>query len=134
MKNPENLIADKKEQEHLQQALEINKPLAIAYYMKEELRQIWNQPTKSDANDQLTNWVAKARNSAIKMLIKFAKTLSAHRTGILSYYDNRISTGPLEGTNNKIKTLQRQSYGFRDKEFFKLKIMAIHHAEYVLIG
>lgn len=102
--------------------------------MKEELRQIWNQPTKSDANDQLTNWVAKARNSAIKMLIKFAKTLSAHRTGILSYYDNRISTGPLEGTNNKIKTLQRQSYGFRDKEFFKLKIMAIHHAEYVLIG
>jgi transposase len=84
LKNPENLIADKKEQEHLQQALEINKPLAIAYYMKEELRQIWNQPTKSDANDQLTNWVAKARNSAIKMLIKFAKTLSAHRTGILS--------------------------------------------------
>ncbi len=50
----------------------------------------------------------------------------AHRTGILAYYDYPISTGPLEGTNNKIKTMQRQAYGFRDKEFFKLKIFAIH--------
>lgn len=134
LKNPQNLIDDKKEREHLEQALQLNKPLATAYYMKEELRQIWTQPTKFDAGELLNNWVAKARCSGIKMLSKFANTLSAHRTGILAYYDYRISTGPLEGTNNKIKTLQRQSYGFRDKEFFKLKIMAIHQSEYALIG
>src|SRR5262249_59833106 len=45
---------------------------------------------------------------------------------ILAYYDYPISTGPLEGTNNKIKTMQRQAYGFRDREFFKLKIYALH--------
>jgi len=45
-----------------------------------------------------------------------------------------ISTGPLEGTNNKIKTMKRQDYGFRDKEFFKLKIMAIHLTKYALVG
>ncbi|MEA3224067.1 MAG: transposase, partial [Thermodesulfobacteriota bacterium] len=45
-----------------------------------------------------------------------------------------ISTGPLEGTNNKIKTLQRQAYGFRDSEFFKLKILALHEAKYSLVG
>jgi len=37
-----------------------------------------------------------------------------------------ISSGPMEGTNNKIKTMKRQAYGFRDMEFFKLKILAIH--------
>lgn len=39
-----------------------------------------------------------------------------------------------EGTNNKIKTMQRQAYGFRDQEFFKLKIYAIHEAKYALVG
>ena len=57
-----------------------------------------------------------------------------YRTGILAYYDQPISTGPLEGTNNKIKTMKRQAYGFRDKEFFKLKILAAHEAKYALLG
>jgi transposase len=68
------------------------------------------------------------------MLNKVANTLAAHRTGILAYYDYPISTGPLEGTNNKIRTMQRQSYGFRAKDFFKLKIYAIHQSRYALIG
>ena len=45
------------------------------------------------------------------MLQKFASTLAMYRSGILAYYDYPISTGPLEGTNNKIKTMQRQAYG-----------------------
>ena len=36
--------------------------------------------------------------------------------------------------NNKIKTLKRQAYGFRDREFFKLKILAIHETKYALVG
>ena len=48
--------------------------------------------------------------------------------------DDKISTGPLEGTNNKIKTMKRQAYGFRDQEFFKLKILALHHTKYALVG
>ncbi len=46
----------------------------------------------------------------------------------------RISSGPLEGTNNKIKTMKRMAYGFRDRDFFKLKIMALHETKYVLVG
>jgi len=68
------------------------------------------------------------------MLIKMAKPLALYRRGILAYYDCPISTGPLEGTNNKIKTMQRQAYGFRDLEFFKLKILAIHETKYALVG
>jgi transposase len=62
------------------------------------------------------------------MLQKFSNTIAWHKFGILNYYDHPISTGPLEGTNNKIKTLQKQAYGFRDHEFFRLKIYSLHQA------
>ncbi|WDP87484.1 MAG: transposase [Desulfobacter sp.] len=68
------------------------------------------------------------------MLMKFAKTLAVHRQRILSYYDYRISTGPLEGTNNKIKTMKRKAYGYRDSEFFRLKLLDLHNKRYSLIG
>ncbi len=76
----------------------------------------------------------RAAASGIPMLIKFAKTLCLYRRGILADYDYPISTGPLEGTNNKIKTMKRQAYGFRDQEFFKLKILALHETRYALVG
>ena len=44
-----------------------------------------------------------------------------------------MSSGPMEGTNNKIKTLQKRAYGYRDMEFFKLKVKALHETKYALI-
>ena len=134
LKNPENLDPKRKERERLEEALRMNQPLATVYYLKEDLRQIWMQPDKETAAQVLQDWIRRAEASCIKVLQKFAGTLAMYRTGILAYYDCRISTGPLEGTNNKIKTMQRQAYGFRDQEFFKLKILAIHEAKYALVG
>jgi transposase len=134
LKNPENLDPKKKERERLEEALRLNQPLAAVYYMKEDLRQIWGQPDKATATRVLEDWMRRAEASCIKVLQQFAATLAMHRTGILAYYDCRISTGPLEGTNNKIRTMQRQAYGFRDQEFFKLKILALHEAKYALVG
>jgi len=134
LKNPENLNAARDEHRRLQQALELNRPLAIVYYMKEDLRQLWSQKTKKRAAEFMADWIARAQASGIGMLKKFAQTLQTHCDGILAYYDYHISTGPLEGTNNKIKTMKRQAYGYRDNEFLKLKIMAIHLAKYALVG
>jgi transposase len=134
LKNPENLDPKHREQERLAAALELNQPLALAYYMKEDLRQIWMQPDKTTATQVLHDWVQRAFASGISTLIKFAKTVALYRSGILAYYDYPISTGPLEGTNNKIKTMKRQAYGFRDLEFFKLKILALHKTKYALVG
>ena len=83
---------------------------------------------------KLLNWCRRAQVSGIRFLIKFAGMLLAHRSGILAWYDYPISTGPMEGTNNKIKTMKRQAYGFRDKAFLKLKILGIHEAKYALVG
>ena len=134
LKNPENLDEERHERRRLEDALRLNQPLACAYYMKEDLRQFWDQPGKRSARRFLDDWIARAEVSGVRMLQKFAQTLRLHRRGLLAWYDHPISTGPLEGTNNKIKTMQRQAYGYRDQEFFKLKILAIHEATYALVG
>jgi transposase len=134
LKNTYNLNEEKNEKEHLEEALKLNKPLATAYYLKEDLQRIWLQVCKQDAKEILVEWIKKARSTGITMLKKFADTLTGHAFGILNHYDYQISTGPLEGTNNKIKTLQRQAYGFRDMEFFKLKIYGLHETKYALVG
>jgi transposase len=134
LKSPNKLDENRGDHERLNEALELNQPLAIAYYLKEDLRQLWAKDGKGDAETFLDDWISLAKASEVPLLMNFAKTLSEHRQGLLAYYDYPISNGPLEGTNNKIKTMKRQAYGFRDKEFFKLKIMAIHESKYALVG
>jgi transposase len=134
LKNPENLDPQRNEKQRLEDALALNTPLTIAYYLKEDLRQIWQQTSKANARKVLEDWIRRADASGVSMLQKFARTLEEHRDGILAYYDYRISTGPLEGINNKIKTMKRQAYGFRDHEFFKLKILGLHQTKYALVG
>jgi transposase len=134
LKAPKNLDETRNEVERLEAALTLNAPLAVAYYLKEELRQLWSQPDKDRATLFLQGWIERARATGIPQLVQMSNTLSLYRAGILAYYDVPISTGPLEGTNNKIKTLQRQAYGYRDQEFFRLRIFALHETRYELVG
>lgn len=134
LKSPKKLSERGREAERLEEALCLNKPLATAYYLKEELRELWGQEDKETARRFLTDWIRRANTSGIRMLRTMACTLHSHREGLLAWYDYPISTGPLEGTNNKIKVMKRKAYGFRDLEFFKLKILALHETRQVLVG
>src|SRR3954468_10429599 len=134
LKAAENLDEEKDEETRLKEALALNQSLAVAYYLKEDLRQFWEQPGKKFGTSFLDGWIRRAEASVVRMLQQMAETVAAHRSGLLAYYDARITSGPMEGTNNKIKTMKRRAYGFRDKEFLKLKILAIHETKYVLTG
>jgi len=134
LKRPENLDLKRNERACLEEALKLNESLATAYYLKEDLRELWNQSGKAAARSFLQSWYLQALASGIRLIQQFARTLLAHAPGILAWYDHPISTGPLEGTNNKIKTMQRQHYGLRDQEFFRLKIYALHRTKYALVG
>jgi len=134
LKRPENLDASRREPERLREALKLNEPLAIAYHLKDELNEIWEQDDQETAQALLMDWIVYAESTGIRVLKQFAKTLRFHAWGILAWYDHPISTGPLEGTNNKIKTMKRQAYGFRDPEFLMLKILGIHETTYALVG
>ncbi len=134
LKNPENLSAEHDEAATLQEALKLNEPLATGYYMKEDLRQFWNQPDRQTAQRVIDSWIERAASSGIGPLIRMGNTVAGHKFGILNWYDHPISSGRMEGTNNKIKVLKRMAYGYRDMEFFKLRILAIHEAKYALTG
>jgi len=118
----------------LERALQLNEPLFLGWYLKEELRELWNQPSRRKMAAFLKDWCAKAQETAIGQLIKMAKTLRTHAAGILAYARHPITSGRLEGINNKIKTLTKRSYGFHDQNFFILKLLSLHHSKYKLLG
>ena len=134
LKKPANLDASRNERQRLEEALRLNAPLATAYYLKEELAEFREQDSQEEAEAFLLDWILRAESTGIRMLHQFARTLRFHAHGLLAYYDYAISTGPLEGINNKIKTMKRQAYGFRDNQFFILKIYALHEARHALVG
>lgn len=134
LKREENLDLTKGEHKRLEKALKLNADLYAAYLLKEDLHELWEADDEEEAMRCLASWIATAEHSQIPEMQAFSNTLRNHHDKILNYHACPITTGPLEGTNNKIKTMKRQSYGFRDDEYFNLKIFAIHEARYALVG
>lgn len=132
LKNNDNLSTIK-HRAQLKEALAMNKPLAEAYYLKEDLRQLWNQQSYKSAEVFLDDWIKRARSSCAIAMHKLANSIAGHRSGILNWFLHPISTGPLEGINNKIKVLKRKAYGYRDLEYFNLKILSLHETKYALL-
>ena len=120
-------------QKKLQQLLAINRPISIAYVLKEDLRRLWSLPTRYHAAQFLFDWIDKALSSGIMQLARFARKLRRHADGILNYFDFPITTAKVEGTNNRIKVIKRMAYGYRDIDYFKLKIYNIHTTRYALL-
>lgn len=110
----------------LDNILQTNMPLFNAYYLKEDLDQIWMQANKEEGGKQLAYWCERAKESKLKPFNKVARTLLARRTGILAWYDAPVTNALLEGINNKIKVLKRKAYGYRDDEYFKLLLLGLH--------
>ena len=84
------------------------------------------QPNKQEAEKVMLDWVKQAQESKVSQLMKMAVRIMAYRTGILAWYDCPISTGKVEGSNNKIKAMKRVAYGFRDERYFQLRLYALH--------
>ncbi len=104
----------------------------MGYYLKEEIRLIWSLENKIEATLFIDQWIEKARQSGQHYIEKMANSIARFKSGILAWFDHKISNGPIEGMNNKIKTLKRQAFGYRDTEYFKLKITAMFDPRYGL--
>lgn len=128
LKNYEKL--DLQKQKSLSCLLEANLPLATVHTMKEQLRLFWTKPDSKEGVKFLCWWVMDAIESNILGLVKTGKTLLRRGQDLLNYFKHRISNGKTEGVNNKIKTMKRQAYGFRDIEYFKLRLYNLHKTRY----
>jgi transposase len=108
----------------LQELLALNRRLYVVYVIKDALKALWHYRLTAAAARAWTAWYAWAVRSRIPALITFARRLKANRAGILAHCRFPLHTSVLEGMNNKIKVLKRMAYGFRNDEYFFLKIRA----------
>lgn len=126
-------LSDKKKS-RLDALLEANQPLFTMHAMKEQLRFFWEQGTEAKAKSFLLQWCFDALVSGIKQLCSVGYTLIKCFNGLLSYYPHKITNGLVEGLNNKIKTMKRQAYGFRDMKYFTLRLYDLHNSRYAIAG
>jgi transposase len=130
----ENIAKEPEKQTRLDALLTINETLHKVYLLKEDLRLFWSQSSKQDARDFIDAWIQTAKSLANVHVTRFAQTVEKGVERIVAWYDHPISTGPLEGLNNKIKVLKRAAYGYRDMEFFGLRLLFLHETAFQLSG
>jgi transposase len=122
LRNPVGLNAG--ERIRLDEVLQANQPLLTVYLMAEQLRGLWNMPCPWQWRRLWKDWLGQAADSNIPALMQFAARLRPYWRGILSRVRWPMHTGQLEGINNKIKLIKRQAFGYRDADYFFLKIKA----------
>lgn len=122
LRNSRNLKGD--DMLRLQELLEANQTLLKIYLLKEDLKQLWRFNCVEEAELFWEQWYRRATESKIPQLILFANRLQGYLQGILNHCLWKLHTGILEGINNKIKVIKRMAYGFRDHDYFFLKIRA----------
>ena len=102
-----------------------NKRLNMAYLLKESFDQLWDCKLPLWARRFFANWRRALRWQRWKPFEKFARMIEAHWDGIETHCqeENKVMLGFVEGLNNKTRAIQRQAYGFRDEDYFRLKIL-----------
>jgi len=120
LKNKVNLLPD--ERPRLNALLKLNEALTTVYILKDYLKKLWQYRYPKCAESFLGQWSAIARESTIRPVIAFAKTLRRYAYGIINHCRFPIHTSRMEGINNKIKVIKRKAYGFHDIEYFSLII------------
>jgi transposase len=103
---------------NLAEILDAHSDLAICYAMKEEMCELFHLRDVSVAESAWKKWFAAAKESDIPALVRFAELKEKRIDGLIAHAIHPISTGKLEGYNNKIKVAKRLAYGYRDNHFF----------------
>lgn len=121
LKRSKNL--DRKQKEDLQTIMKRNKRLFKAYLLKEQLSDILDEEDEETAIERLREWVKNVKKSRLPQFRKLLQTLQNYLYGVLNYFKYRLTNAASEAFNNKIGLLKRRAYGYRDLEYFKLKII-----------
>lgn len=110
----------------LGQLLKMNLASVKAYLMREDFQQFWTYHSATWASKFLRDWVSRTMRTKLEPMKKVAKMLRSHQPLILNWFHAKgeLSSGPIEGLNNKAKLTIRKAYGFRT--FNCLKIALYH--------
>lgn len=123
LKRPENLTDHQTVK--LKELLKYNLRTMRAYLQREDFQRFWEYTSASGAGKFLDEWTRRVMRSRLEPMKKVARTLRNHRPLILNWFHARgeISSGAVEGLNNKVKLVTRKSYGFRTAKVAKLALL-----------
>jgi transposase len=114
----------RKDRVKLRELLAANRQLATVYVLKDDLKSLWDYRLPNWAKNFFLEWRRRAMHSRLEPLKRFARQLQEKLDGILAHCQYPLHTSLLEGINNKIKVIKRMAYGYRDHDYFFLKIRA----------
>lgn len=108
----------------LRKLMDLNRPLYRAYLLKEELRGLFQHSWSylGALRKRLANWCSATIRSGLETMQPVARRIRENTEAIVSGYAERVRVGLIEGTNSKIQKLRVMARGYRDHEYFKLKI------------
>jgi transposase len=111
----------------LRDLLRYNLRTVRAYLLKEAFQQLWDYNSPAWAGKFLDEWCRQTMRSRIEPMKKIARSLRVHRELILNYFRTQklLSSGGVEGLNNKPKVTMREAYGFRT---FRVLELALYHS------
>lgn len=110
----------------LSELLKINLSSVKAYLLKEDFQRFWAYKSPTWADKFLEDWVTRTMKSKLERMKKVAKTLRSHKELILNWFraDGQLSSGPVEGLNNKAKLAIKKAYGFKSLKCLRI---ALYH-------
>lgn len=109
LKNPWNLTAI--EETKLTDLPRTNAPVYRGYLMKESFAAILDRNQPGVVRKKLEEWISWGSHSGLKPFARVARTIAKHLDGIVAYVATGMSNGRSEGTNGKVRTITRRSYG-----------------------
>ncbi len=113
---------DRDERHELRALLALNRRLAKAHLLKEQLAHLWDYIYEGAAWRFLTAWVRALRWQRLPAFLKVAQLLSRHLDGILAYCHVKVPFGKVEAINGNIRAMLRRGRGYRDHEYLLLKV------------
>ena len=119
---PEYKLTDEDKIE-LARMLNSSYDLEKAYVLKERFYEVFRKHTRTEAKKELGNWLLLAADLSLPEFRHCITTFSNWKTEIANIIDERVSNGFIEGSNNKIKVLKRISYGVRNFDRFRNRIL-----------
>lgn len=114
---------ESKERETLDSLIEQNNTLYLAYLLKEQALDVFEEGDAITGISRLCKWFDNVLKSGLEEFKKVIETMKKYLYGILNYFKHQLTNAASEGINTKINVIKRMAYGFRDMEYFKLKIL-----------
>ena len=121
LKNPDTWEAEEKRRfkELMGDELKVGR----AWALKEAFRHFWDYARVWAARRFFDRWYFRATHSRLEPIVKMAKTLKRHLTGLLAYIEHAITNAVTEGLNSKIQSVKASARGFRTFAHYRIAIL-----------